>query len=51
MKKNDLLKLCEKEIIPMEYHSYYQSLPTAACVTDRVPLPTQDEIENDTVDE
>lgn len=27
-KKEDLLKLCRNEVIPVEFHSWYQSLPT-----------------------
>ena len=26
-KKEDLLKLCTKDLIPQRYHSFYQSLP------------------------
>lgn len=36
-KKADLLKLCEKEIIPSEYHGWYRSLPTSSTARDVIP--------------
>jgi hypothetical protein len=50
-KKTDLVKLCEKNIIPEDFHSYYKSLPTTLRGKDRVPLPASDESEQDTDDE
>jgi hypothetical protein len=46
-KKNDLLGLCKKGIIPEEYHPYYHSLPTATSARDLIPVATSDE-ESDT---
>ena len=42
-KKNDLVALCSKEIIPEEFHSYYESLPSSKKETDFVPMESSDE--------
>ncbi|XP_072402172.1 uncharacterized protein [Diabrotica undecimpunctata] len=44
-KKADLIKLCEKEVIPSEYHGWYRSLPTSSTVRDIVP--ETENLEND----
>lgn len=41
-KKKDLLGLCNKKIIPEEYHGWYSSLPTHSGA-DRLPGPAVDE--------
>lgn len=41
-KKKDLLALCDKQIIPEEYHGWYSSLPTHTGA-DRLPGPSVDE--------
>ena len=46
-KKQDLVKLCQKDIIPEEFHSYYMALPTSACCSDRIPAPASDESDED----
>lgn len=45
-KKADLLKLCQKEVIPSEYHGWYRSLPTSSVARDVIP-ETEDNIEKD----
>ena len=42
-KKKDLIQLCDKGIIPEEFHAYYNSLPAKAGTIERVPLPGSDE--------
>ena len=42
-KKNDLVALCSKEIIPEEFHSYYESLPSSKKEKDFVPMESSDE--------
>jgi hypothetical protein len=44
-KKNDLVTLCAKEIIPEEFHNYYALLPTNKKEKDYVPMESD---ENDT---
>ena len=41
-KKKDLQALCNKQIIPPEYHSYYSNLPSAN-IAEKCPAPAQDE--------
>ena len=45
-KKKDLLSLCRHNIIPEEYHSYYESLPKSASKRDTLPAPSAEEIED-----
>ena len=47
-KKADLVNLCKKQIIPEEFHGYYNSLPTTKNKTDVIPSPASDEEEEDT---
>ena len=42
-KKNDLLKLCTKGIIPEEFHAYFSTLPVDKKTKDRVPVPAIDD--------
>ena len=42
-KKQDLVGLCEKGIIPEEFHHYYETLPVSASVGDKNPCPSVDE--------
>lgn len=42
-KRNDLLNLCNKEIIPEEYKNYYESLPANTKQKDYVPIESEDE--------
>ena len=42
-KKDDLIALCNKNVIDGEYHAWYKALPVAAGITDKVPLPSVDE--------
>ncbi|KAI4455546.1 dna-directed rna polymerases i ii and iii subunit rpabc2 [Holotrichia oblita] len=41
-KYNDLQKLCTNEVIPIEYHAWYSSLPTSTSVRDKKPEPSID---------
>lgn len=43
LKKNDLVNLCKKDIIPEEFHSYFSSLPTDRKQKDYVPLDSEEE--------
>lgn len=36
-KKKDLLTLCQKEIIPEEYHGWFRSLGCDGDIVDRIP--------------
>ena len=47
-KKADLVNLCDKAIIPEEYHGYYMNLPTDSSKKDRIPCPGSDEESEDT---
>lgn len=42
-KKKDLLRLCDREIIPEEFHQYYLSLPDSRKEKDYVPFESDDE--------
>lgn len=42
-KKSDLIALCSKEIIPEEFHTYYESLPSSKTEKDFVPMESSDE--------
>lgn len=42
-KKSDLVALCSKEIIPEEFHSYYEGLPSSKKERDFVPMESSDE--------
>lgn len=42
-KKKDLVSLCEREIIPQEFHSYYASLPESKTEKDFVPFDSDEE--------
>jgi hypothetical protein len=41
--KDDLIELCNKNIIDADYHAWYHGLPAAAGITDKIPLPCVDE--------
>ena len=49
-KKKDLLDLCKMGVIPVEYHSFYQSLPSSHSTPDCLP-ESDIEDQNDTDDE
>lgn len=49
-KKNDLIKLCEKGVIPDEYHGWYQSLRADGQKVDRLPDITVSEESEDPED-
>ena len=38
-KKRDLVELCKKNVIDKDYHKWYEDLPVAADIVDKVPLP------------
>ena len=42
--KRDLIQLCDKGIIPEEFHTYYNSLPAKAGAIERVPLEVMNQI-------
>lgn len=42
-KKNDLVKLCNDRIIPVDYHSFYKHLKTVSKKTDFVDFSDSDE--------
>lgn len=39
LKHKDLMVLCEKGVIPQEFHHWYQSLPSSTSVINRNPEP------------
>jgi hypothetical protein len=43
-KKQDLLKMLDKQIIPQEYAAYYNNLPSAV-IPHRLPEPDEDELD------
>ncbi|CAG9772257.1 unnamed protein product [Ceutorhynchus assimilis] len=43
LKKADLIKLCKTEVIPVEFHNYYKSLPTSKDAQDVVPEPAAED--------
>ena len=47
-KKKDLVNLCDKGIIPQEFHSYYSSLQVSSAKKDKIPSPGSDEESDDT---
>ena len=47
-KKDDLVNLCRKGIIPEEFQSYFIGLPVDKKSKDRIPLPAVDEDSEDT---
>lgn len=47
-KKKDLITLCNKNIIPEEFHEYYKALPSQTSTKDRLPVPTNDETDQNT---
>jgi len=47
-KKNDLVQLCQKGIIPEDFHAYYNRLPVDQKCKDRAPFPAADEESDDT---
>ena len=42
-KKADLISLCTNGIIPEEYHSYYNCIPTTNSTKDKIPMPNAEE--------
>lgn len=42
-KKNDLIKLCGTEVIPVEYHGWYFHLPSANFLIHKCPELSQNE--------
>ena len=42
-KKKDLMDLCRNKVIDEVYHSWYEALPVASGVVDKLPLPDVDE--------
>lgn len=50
-KKKDLVKLCEKGIIPQELHPWYKSLPEASNKRDCMPEPGVDDDEDEIMKE
>ena len=42
-KKNDLIRLCAKDIIPEEFHGYSTALAVRKSQKDRVPVDSSDE--------
>lgn len=42
-KKNDLVGLCTKDIIPEEFHGYFTSLAVSKAKKDTVPVLSSDE--------
>ena len=46
-KKNDLMTLCTNGTIPSHYHTFYSDLPTHTDIEDRIPVPDEDESEDD----
>lgn len=49
-KKKDLISLCDSGIIPDEFHSYYQSLPAARNLKDKLPLEDDEDLEENIED-
>lgn len=47
-KKNELLALCKKGIIPRSFHRWYQDLPSSSAKTELQPLlyPTKKNLES-----
>lgn len=50
-KKKDLVKLCEKGIIPLELHQWYKSLPEASNKRDCMPEPGVEDDEDEFIQE
>ena len=48
-KYKDLVGLCQKGLIPSEYHQFYKNLPHAGSVVDRLPEPDTNDLSNDEV--
>lgn len=42
-KKDDIMKLCRKGLIPEETHHWYETLPVTMMATDRLPEPDVEE--------
>ena len=42
-KKDDLMNLCSKEIIPEDFHGYFSTLKTSKTAKDLIPISTSDE--------
>lgn len=38
-KKNDLISLCKSGVIPEDYHTFYENIPSASKTNDHLPLP------------
>lgn len=49
-KKNDLIKLCQKTVIPEELHGWFRDLPAAEDVDDLVPCPAVEDSGNESDD-
>lgn len=47
-KKTDLIQLCNKEIIPEEFHQYFEVLPVNKKLKDKIPVPSHDEESEET---
>lgn len=42
-KKEDLMNLCAKEIIPEDFHGYFSTLKTSKTAKDLIPVSISDE--------
>ena len=50
-KYKDLKDLCKTGIIPHEYHAFYDSIASSDGITNRLPEPDMDDIDDDLKEE